>query len=130
MNFTRISDAIAKAAGRPSAFLTALALVLIWAATGPSFHYSENWQLVINTSTTIITFLMVFLIQSSQNRDGAALQAKLDALILASEAQNKFVAIEQLTAEEIEALRAGIVKTAGDPELTIAPSVTEKKPLI
>ena len=65
MNFTVISDAIAKAAGRPSAFLTALGLVLLWAASGPSFDYSENWQLVINTSTTIITFLMVFLIQSS-----------------------------------------------------------------
>ena len=129
MNFTVISDAIAKAAGRPSAFLTAFGLVALWAACGPYFHYSENWQLVINTSTTIITFLMVFLIQSSQNRDGAALQAKLDALILASEAQNKFVAMDQLSGEEIEALRAGIAERATYPDQTLAPSVTETKPL-
>ena len=87
-------------------------------------NYLENWKLVINTSTTIITFLMVFLIQSSQNWDGAALQAKLDALILANEAQNKYVAIEQLSGEEIEALRTGIGERAANPDLTIAPSVT------
>jgi low affinity Fe/Cu permease len=103
--FSKVANIIAWEAGRPSAFIIALAIVLVWAATGPMFHYSDTWQLVINTGTTIVTFLMVFLIQNSQNRDGLAIQVKLDELIRASAAKNFFVGIEHLTDEEIERLR-------------------------
>src|SRR5690242_16340291 len=80
-------------------------LILVWAVTGPYFGFSDTWQLVINTGTTIVTFLMVFLIQNTQNRDGAAIQAKLDELIRASAAQNRYIGIEQLTEEELDELR-------------------------
>jgi low affinity Fe/Cu permease len=103
--FGRAANYIAWEAGRPLAFMTALGVVLVWAATGPVFRYSDTWQLVINTGTTIITFLMVFLIQNSQNRDGAAIQVKLDELIRVSAAKNFFVGIEHLTDEEIDRLR-------------------------
>jgi low affinity Fe/Cu permease len=82
-----------------------LAAIVVWFVTGPSFHYSDTWQLVINTGTTIITFLMVFLIQNSQNRDSAAIQVKLDELIRASRARNSFIGVEHLTDDEIEDLR-------------------------
>jgi low affinity Fe/Cu permease len=82
----------------------------MWAATGPVFHYSETWQLVINTGTTIVTFLMVFLIQNTQNRDGAAIQAKLDELIRAGNAKNVFIGIDHLTAAEVQAIRARVVR--------------------
>jgi low affinity Fe/Cu permease len=103
--FGKAANYIAWEAGRPLAFISALGVVLVWAATGPVFHYSDTWQLVINTGTTIITFLMVFLIQNSQNRDGAAIQVKLDELIRVSAAKNFFVGIEHLSDEEIERLR-------------------------
>ena len=103
--FGKAANYIAWEAGRPLAFMTALGVVLVWAATGPVFHYSDTWQLVINTGTTIITFLMVFLIQNSQNRDGAAIQVKLDELIRVSAAKNFFVGIEHLSDEEIDRLR-------------------------
>ena len=91
--------------GKPIAFLTATALVIIWAATGPLFGFSDTWQLVINTSTTIVTFLMVFLIQNTQNRDTMALQLKLSELILAiNEAENRFANAEDMTEEELEQL--------------------------
>jgi low affinity Fe/Cu permease len=81
--------------------------VVVWAVTGPMFHYSDTWQLVINTGTTIVTFLMVFLIQNTQNRDGAALQTKLDELIRATtDAENEFIGIEALTDKELEAMHA------------------------
>jgi low affinity Fe/Cu permease len=103
--FSRASCAIARWTGKPVAFLTAAALVIVWAATGPVFHYSDTWQLVINTSTTIVTFLMVFLIQNTQNRDTMALQLKLSELILAiNEAENRFATAEELTDEELEKL--------------------------
>ena len=91
--------------GKPVVFLGAVAIVLIWAATGPMFHYSDTWQLVINTGTTIITFLMVFLIQNTQNRDAMAVQVKLAELIMAVEgAQNRLANCEDLSEEELERL--------------------------
>ena len=103
--FSHIASAISRATGKPAVFAGAVAVIVIWAATGPIFQYSDTWQLIINTGTTIVTFLMVFLIQNSQNRDGAAIQVKLDELIRVSAAKNFFVGIEHLTDEEIERLR-------------------------
>src|ERR1700761_233567 len=103
--FGAIANRTAQAAGRATTFMIAFGVVLIWAVTGPMFHYSDTWQLVINTGPTIITFLMVFLIQNSQNRDGAAIQVKLDELIRVSAAHNSFVGIEHLTDDELEDLR-------------------------
>src|SRR5690606_16173247 len=99
--FRKVSNKVSKAAGSPNAFLLALFLVLIWAFTGSYFDYSDTWQLVINTGTTIVTFLMVFLIQNTQNGDGKAMQLKLDELIRASKARDRFVDLESLTDEEL-----------------------------
>ena len=110
--FSKIASYIAHQSGRPSAFLLAALIVAIWAVTGPIFNYSDTWQLVINTGTTIVTFLMVFVIQNTQNRDGGALQAKLDELIRTSQAQNRFIGIEHLTDEEIEQYRASCAALA------------------
>jgi low affinity Fe/Cu permease len=103
--FGEAAALVAKASGQPAAFAIAAAVVIVWAASGPIFHYSDTWQLVINTGTTIVTFLVVFLIQNSQNRDSAAIQVKLDELIRVSRARNAFIGIEQLTEAEIEELR-------------------------
>ena len=103
--FGDVANRTSQAAGRASAFMLAAAVVLVWAITGPVFQYSDTWQLVINTGTTIVTFLMVFLIQNSQNRDSAAIQVKLDELIRVGAAQNSLVGIEHLTDEELEDLR-------------------------
>lgn len=108
--FSRFASAIASASGKPVTFVAAVVLVLVWAVTGPFFNYSETWQLVINTSTTIITFLMVFVLQNSQNRDGKALQAKLDELILSSQAANKFVGIEKLDEKELREMSETLAK--------------------
>jgi low affinity Fe/Cu permease len=102
--FARFANATARITGSPMAFLICLASVVIWAATGPVFQFSETWQLVINTGTTIVTFLMVFLIQNTQNRDGAAIQTKLDELIRASDAEDEFMGIEKLTDRELDHL--------------------------
>jgi len=118
--FSKFASAIAEWCGKPVTFVGAVAIVVTWAISGPFFGYSEAWQLVINTSTTIVTFLMVFVLQNSQNRDGKALQAKLDELILTSQAQNKFVGIEKLDEKELRemsqklAKRAECVQTAAD----------------
>jgi low affinity Fe/Cu permease len=103
--FGEVANKTSRAAGRASAFTIAAGVVLVWAITGPLFQYSDTWQLVINTGTTIVTFLMVFLIQNSQNRDGAAIQVKLDELIRVSTAHNSFVGIEHLTDDELEDIR-------------------------
>jgi low affinity Fe/Cu permease len=103
--FGDIANRTSQAAGRASTFMIAAGIIIVWAVTGPLFNYSDTWQLVINTGTTIITFLMVFLIQNSQNRDSAAIQVKLDELIRVSTAHNSFVGIEHLTDEELEDIR-------------------------
>ena len=104
--FSEIANRTSQAAGRALTFMMALGVVVVWAITGPLFGYSDTWQLVINTGTTIVTFLMVFLIQNSQNRDSAAIQAKLDELITVGKASNSFVGIEHLTDEELEEIRS------------------------
>lgn len=104
--FSSFASFTARSSGRPSTFVVSCVLIVVWAVTGPMFHYSDTWQLVINTGTTIITFLMVFLIQNTQNRDGAALQAKLDELIRAHhDARNTYMGIEKLPEAKLEAMR-------------------------
>ena len=103
--FTRVATAIATAAGQPFAFVLAFLIILVWGVTGPVFHFSDTWQLVVNTGTTIVTFLMVFLIQNSQNRDNAAIQVKLDELIRSSTAQNFYIGVEHLTDDELDEIR-------------------------
>ncbi|QND23765.1 low affinity iron permease family protein (plasmid) [Rhizobium leguminosarum bv. viciae] len=110
--FSKFATNIADLSGRPGTFVVAVTLVIGWAVLGPFFGYSETWQLVINTSTTIITFLMVFVLQNSQNRDGKALQAKLDELILTSQAQNKFVGIEKLDEQELRRMNKTLAEKA------------------
>ena len=122
--FGEIANSTSRAAGRAPTFVAAVAIVLIWAVTGPLFGYSDTWQLVINTGTTIVTFLMVFLIQNSQNRDGAAIQVKLDELIRVSTAHNSFVGIEHLTDEELDEIREKCERRAkaekrGDEEVRL-----------
>jgi low affinity Fe/Cu permease len=107
--FERIANAISRVMGRPLAFIICALLVVVWAATGPMFHFSDTWQLVINTGTSIMTFLMVFLIQNSQNREGQAIQAKLDELIRAvQDAQDAFIGLEQRSEKEILEMRGAI----------------------
>src|SRR3984957_15294592 len=107
--FEKVANVIARAMGRPLTFLLCCALVLVWAASGPLFHFSDTWQLVINTGTTIVTFLMVFLIQNSQNREGEALQAKLDELIRALDAaENQFIRRGRRTEKEIGEMRPNV----------------------
>ena len=103
----------ARVSGSSAAFLIATTFIIVWAATGPAFGYSDTWQLVINTATTIITFLMVFLIQNTQNRDTMALQVKLAELIIAMKgAENRFAAVEDLSDEELEQLHKDLAARA------------------
>jgi low affinity Fe/Cu permease len=103
--FTRIANHVAYMAGMPVAFIICCAVIVVWAVTGPLFGFSDTWQLIVNTGTTIVTFLMVFLIQNTQNRDGAAIQAKLDELIRVGRGRNYFIGIEHLTETEVEEFR-------------------------
>jgi len=111
--FTRFAKWTAKSAGRPVAFSLAVLVVLLWVVTGPLFGFSDTWQLVINTGTTIITFLMVFLIQSTQNRDYEAIQVKLDELIrLSKGGHNALLDLEELEDEELDRIRHGYCEIA------------------
>jgi low affinity Fe/Cu permease len=111
--FRDIADRITRAVGSPVALIAAIVLILLWAVTGPVFGFSDSWQLVINTTTTIITFLMVFVIQTSQNRDGRAIQLKLDELIRANtRARNELMATEKGPEEELNALEEEFEVTA------------------
>src|ERR1700710_3219619 len=109
--FLKFSTGLSQFAGHASTFVVAVVLVLIWAVSGPFFHYSDTWQLVINTSTTIITFLMVFIIQQSQNKDSLAIQLKLNELIASNEkASNRLIVVEDLSQDELEILKNFYVK--------------------
>ena len=115
--FTAVAGRIAAFAGQPAAFIAAVLLVVVWAVTGPMFGYSETWQLVINTGTTIVTFLMVFLVQNSQNRDAAAMQAKLDELIRAVDgARDQFIGIEHFPDKRIETIRRDLERENGSDD--------------
>ncbi|HSE51287.1 MAG TPA: low affinity iron permease family protein [Gemmatimonadales bacterium] len=111
--FARFAKATARAAGRPRAFLLAVLVVVAWLVTGPLFRFSDSWQLVINTGTTIVTFLMVFLIQNSQNRDAEAVQVKLDELLrVAAGAHNALLDLEELEERDLDMIRAGYARLA------------------
>ena len=110
--FTHFANTTAKWTGKPLVFVSCCLLIVLWALSGPIFKFSDTWQLIINTTTTIITFLMVFLIQNTQNRDNAAIQAKLDELIRVGDSDNKFIGIEHLTDEELEAILEEVEQSA------------------
>jgi low affinity Fe/Cu permease len=114
--FRSFAEATARYSGKPAAFLTAALIVVVWAATGPLFGFGDTWQLVINTGTTIITFLMVFLIQNSQNRDSAALQIKLDELIRTTRARNSLLDVDNLDEDALERIREDYRKLAHNKE--------------
>lgn len=109
--FNKISNAVTHFAGRPVAFIIALTVVIVWAVTGPIFNYSDTWQLIINTGTTVVTFLMVFIIQQSQNKDTMAVQLKLNELIACNKrASNRLIDVEDLTEEELIILKKFYIK--------------------
>ena len=115
-SFNTAAQWTSRQCGRASTFAVACALIVVWAVTGPVFQFSDTWQLVINTGTTIVTFLMVFLIQNTQNRDSAALHLKLDELIRVNEtARNKLLDLEDLTEAELEHLKGSFTRLAGNP---------------
>ena len=114
--FRSFAEATARYSGKPAAFLAAALIVVVWAATGPLFGFGDTWQLVINTGTTIITFLMVFLIQNSQNRDSAALQIKLDELIRSTRARNSLLDVDNLDEDALERIRENYRKLAHKKE--------------
>ena len=115
-SFNTVAQWTSRQCGRASTFAVACALIVVWAVTGPVFRFSDTWQLVINTGTTIVTFLMVFLIQNTQNRDSAALHLKLDELIRVNEtARNKLLDLEDLTEAELEHLKGSFTRLASTP---------------
>lgn len=111
--FNKFSSRVTKVAGSVYAFIIAILVIIIWALSGPIFNYSDTWQLVINTGTTIITFLMVFIIQHSQNKDQIALQLKLDELINSSAGNNKLISVEDLSEEELAVMKKFYVRLSG-----------------
>lgn len=118
--FRKVANIVSNIAGSAWAFCLALSVVIIWATSGPMFNYSDTWQLVINTGTTIVTFLMVFLIQNTQNRDGKAMHIKLDELLRATKARRSYIDIEDLSDADLEVLSAEftrIPKTEANSEL-------------
>jgi low affinity Fe/Cu permease len=124
--FTRFAKRTARATGQPRAFLIAVAVVVVWACTGPIFHFSDTWQLVINTGTTVITFLMVFLIQNSQNVDSEAIQIKLDELIRAIDgAHNALLDLEELEESELDRIRAGYEEIARKARIKLREGATD-----
>jgi len=128
--FDSFSNKVTRVAGSPAAFFSAIAIVLLWGVTGPLFHYSDTWQLVINTGTTVITFLMVFLIQQSQNKDTVALHIKLNELIAATQgASNRLIDVEDLTDKELQTLKNFYIQLSElakkDNDLTCTHSVEE-----
>jgi len=125
--FDSFASTVARWTGSPPAFLICVLVVVAWAAAGPFFGFSETWQLVINTGTTIVTFLMVFLIQNTQNRDSTALQTKLDELIRTSDAEDEFIGIEKLTDKELIALHARCEAAAKQSQATLKRMQTERK---
>ena len=126
MKFSAVSQSLSRWAGSPRTFYAAVALILAWGLSGPYFHYNDTWQLIINTSTTIITFLMVFLIQNTQNRDNDILHIKIDELLRATkDAQNAVLSLDGLDRKELEKLRKEY-KTMGDSEtITVTKLTTE-----
>jgi low affinity Fe/Cu permease len=143
--FSRFAKWTAHVTGRPATFILALVVIAVWAITGPIFHFSDTWQLVINTSTTIVTFLMVFLIQNTQYRDSEAVQIKLDELIRAVKgAHNIVVDLEEATEEDLERIRAYYQQLArkakedvergkqdtGSPDVIITPNDSDAKPQV
>jgi low affinity Fe/Cu permease len=112
--FTWFASQVSFLSGQPLAFVLAFGTIVVWGVTGPIFAFSDTWQLVINTGTTIVTFLMVFLIQNSTNRDAAAMQAKLDELLRAvTKARGEFIGIEHLSERDVEEIRAALEKETG-----------------
>jgi low affinity Fe/Cu permease len=130
--FESLSEAVTKWTGSTGAFATALGVIIVWAAVGPIFQYSDTWQLVINTGTTIVTFLMVFLIQRSQNKDAVAIHLKLNEIVAAMEgASNRLIDVESLTEQELAALRRHyqelVTLARRETELTKSHSVEEAR---
>lgn len=129
--FRRLAACTATAAGSSTTFLVALGVVVAWAVTGPLFHFSDTWQLVINTGTTIVTFLMVFLIQNSQNRDAVAIQLKLDELIRAvGKARNQLIDLEHLSDEELKKLQEEFQRIRQQHEKVAAQALNPAQKLV
>lgn len=119
--FQRLANAASRATGRPLTFTLAVSIVVVWAVTGPLFHFSDTWQLVINTGTTIVTFLMVFLIQNTQNRDSEAMHVKMDELIRAIEgAHNALLDLEELGDKQLDEVRERYRKLASEARASLA----------
>jgi low affinity Fe/Cu permease len=124
--FTRLAKRTSREAGRPASFVLAVGLILVWLLTGPLFHFSDTWQLVINTSTTIVTFVMVFLIQNTQNRDAEAIQVKLDELLRTTAgAHNALLDLEELEEHELEQIRARYTQLAERSRVELREGMTD-----
>ena len=120
MNFSKFSQRLAVVAGKPGTFMFAVAAILAWAGTGPWFHYNDTWQLIVNTSTTIITFLMVFVIQHTQNRDNDVLHIKIDEFLrVTREAQNAVMDLDDLDAKQLQVIRKKYKKIGADETVEV-----------